>query len=984
MKKLLNLIFIFIITTSTVFSQYTLTDSDVVVTNHTLSSCSYTTGGEIIIPTSLDGSEIQNIASNAFDNLNLTKVTLPSSVTSIQQNSFSNNQITEIKITGASDNQSPLGFQISTTFNVGCLSGNNVANVLLTAQTLNGYNFKYAQGSSSSAAVTSFSSTSTSTVVLYPVFTPINYNITYHNVISSHTNQLTYTITNTNRNLSAPASRLGYRFDGWYTESTFQNEITTLNIQGNTGDLDIYAKWTLINYSIGYNFGRTHSNPSSYTVNDGTITLTPATDTDDLFIGWYSDSNFSTQVNTINPNGATNIILYAKWNEKHTITYNLNNGVNSTSNPSSFYTNDALLTLSNPTRAHYTFDGWYGDINFNGSRITTIASGTTSDVQLFAKWTPITYTITYHRNGGTDLNVSGTSTPATYTIETPSFQLDYLDGPVTGSYFIAWYTEPNFINSYTQIPRGTTGNLNLYAKFNYSGVSYTITFVDEGIHSNSYSYYHDDPTIVLSNATKVNYTFDGWYTDASFTNSITSIVSGYNADITIYAKWIANTPSSYTITYNDAYTNTSNPSTYDGTTLITLQDPFRTGYTFLGWYTDPTFTNSITSIAIGTNTNLNLYAKWVTNATPTYTITYNDAYTNTNNPSTYDGTTLITLQDPSRTGYTFSGWYTDPTFTNSITSIAIGTNTNLNLYAKWVTNTNPTYTITYNDAYTNTSNPSTYDGTTLITLQDPSRTGYTFLGWYTNPTFTNSITSIAIGTNVNLNLYAKWVTNTTPTYTITYNDAYTNTSNPSTYDGTTLITLQDPSRTGYTFLGWYTDVAFTNSIASIAIGTNANLNLYAKWDPIIYTITYNDEGDSNSNPTSYTIKDAVITLSTPTRSGYTFNGWYSESSFSNQITEISNGSTGNITLFGKWTKDSINSLENDLKMLTFYPNPTSDQITIDFKFNKIEIYNTSGKIVYSNHNYSKKIDVSTLQQGLYIIRATNAEHNIKSSKLIIE
>ena len=113
------------------------------------------------------------------------------------------------------------------------------------------------------------------------------------------------------------------------------------------------------------------------------------------------------------------------------------------------------------------------------------------------------------------------------------------------------------------------------------------------------------------------------------------------------------------------------------------------------------------------------------------------------------------------------------------------------------------------------------------------------------------------------------------------------------------------SRTGYTFSHWDTKADGTGADYypndEITLDGTA-VNLYAIWTPITYTITYELDGGTNhaSNPENYTIETSTITLQTPNKDGHTFGGWYEESTFATQVTQIAKGSSGNITLYAKW------------------------------------------------------------------------------------
>ena len=210
------------------------------------------------------------------------------------------------------------------------------------------------------------------------------------------------------------------------------------------------------------------------------------------------------------------------------------------------------------------------------------------------------------------------------------------------------------------------------------------------------------------------------------------------------------------------------------------------------------------------------------------------------------------------------------------------------------------YTISYvlNGGITSTVNPMSYNVlTATFTLTNPTRTGYTFTGW-TGTGLTEASTDVMLpaGSTGNREYTANF---STITYTITYQlDGGTNgVGNPTSYTiESATITLNAPTKTGYTFTGWTLN---GSPVTAISTGSTGDKVLTANFTPITYTITYQIDGGTNNeaNPASYTIESQIIKLNAPTKAGCDFAGWVSGGV---AITEIPAGSTGNITLTALW------------------------------------------------------------------------------------
>lgn len=182
---------------------------------------------------------------------------------------------------------------------------------------------------------------------------------------------------------------------------------------------------------------------------------------------------------------------------------------------------------------------------------------------------------------------------------------------------------------------------------------------------------------------------------------------------------------------------------------------------------------------------------------------------------------------------------------------------------------------------------SYYYGATVKISATPS-SGYTFSNWsgtYTTGSFTMPLKNVSMTANA-----------TTTTYTISYNLNGGSASNATSYTvENNTFTLSNPTRNGYTFAGWTGSNGSTKQInLSVSKGSTGNKTYTANWTPINYSITYNLDGGTASNKTSYTIETDTFKLNNPTKTGYTFLGWTESNGTTAQMNvSISKGSTGN-------------------------------------------------------------------------------------------
>lgn len=185
---------------------------------------------------------------------------------------------------------------------------------------------------------------------------------------------------------------------------------------------------------------------------------------------------------------------------------------------------------------------------------------------------------------------------------------------------------------------------------------------------------------------------------------------------------------------------------------------------------------------------------------------------------------------------------------------------------------------------------------------------------------------------------------------------------------------ENPTKTGYEFDGWYWDKdvwsqPFTaNSLLEAPI--SSDMSVYAKFDAIEYNIIYNNDGGAHSNPTSYTVEDSFV-LEDASKTGYTFIGWFSDALFTNQVTQIDIGTTGNKELFAKFTTTIVEekaylridangneSTTGDYILFGEYPQTIkADSVTIT------TTQNDKGYYLGSDGNYYAKVVADVFGSG---------------------
>ena len=365
----------------------------------------------------------------------------------------------------------------------------------------------------------------------------------------------------TNYDLVSPV-RDGYTFDGWYTEAGYWHKITSI-APGSTGDKTLYAKWKSKKYKVNF------------------IADPPA------------DKKVTGKMGS------------------QTLQYGI----------------DKKLTKNAYKISGYTMAGWSmscaaqrkeDDLILTDAQVVNGILDTYTDViDLYAVWIRDTYPIVYNNVAGLDNSMN----PDSYNVD------DHIvleEPQAIGNTFLGWYSDENFRTKVTVLRSGTTGPVQLYAKWEI--MQYTIRYdLNAGddtsaiLDTKNVGYitsYRDkeDRGYRLATASRRGYAFKGWYEEESCENAVGQTIENPYVDMTVYAKW---NPNSYKITYylNEGTLPEDAPMGYLYGDSFELPVPDRDNYTFLGWYIDEEFTESykMSSISATTIGNITLYAKWKLN-----------------------------------------------------------------------------------------------------------------------------------------------------------------------------------------------------------------------------------------------------------------------------------------------------------------------------------------------------------------------------------
>ena len=750
----------------------------------------------------------------------------------------------------------------------------------------------------------------------------------------------------------------------------------------------------------------------------------------------------------LNKDSGNKYILYISANQ-YTISYNANKGSGSMSSDTISYDATYKLKKNEFTRTGYSFKGWATNADGTGStysneqEVKNLSTKNGDNVTLYAQWTPNSYYLDLngYLDGVGSGSISGYGTADIYVNGklVADDVSDYCSQiPYGSTYEIKDIkTKPGHVYNGVHSGKlsGTMGadRVNVYLSFSTKVITATfhrnVGDDDTTTTTQKFKYGQSGQAFNANTWSRTGYTFLGWSANKNATSMTwpdkcgvaDSWIDSNYPSINIYAVWSLNT---YSINYNlNGGSMSGQKTSYNvNTATFTLPMPSKTGYTFIGWTgSNGTTPQKSVTIAAGSTGNKSYKANWSVN---TYTNSIDHWAGGFKNQ---EGNNSSKAWFALRTT-TFNKNYSETFSINDSLATAIPNGFYLmgkfgtsSLEGTWKTYEKPysitqpakdlyfeydyypyDYSITYNlDGGTNNSaNPNKYNVLYGVSLKNPTKKGYKFLGWYDNTDLiANNKYEIASDTTINGNNYV--FKNTTSGNTLnafqiqtwkddTYLETFAGGSQTGNHQekyvhnrdtGNYTIRLKANGSTKDSSVYYYNvylekgkaysisyniekctssevvvkNLSFTRNdqITGINEGVNAtfsssdelyaklknrqtgNISLSAKWTPNEYILTLNPnggniKGNTNAqslNPYLYYDKGNwwYVGSMTPSRTGYSFNGWYDATSGGIKVYD----SEGNCTNEGKYWKDKQYKYLGDL---TVYAQWTPNNYTYNIKY----------------------------------------------------
>ena len=752
--------------------------------------------------------------------------------------------------------------------------------------------------------------------------------------------------------------RYGYDFVGWILDGqkSYEADKDAEITLGSTGAKDFVAVWNPDVPTITYilNGGEfSQEERTSFIFGEKPFTIENPVREHYVFVGWIVNGNEEEALKdyVVDTANAQDITLEAVWILKdYTIVYD-EEGVLFQEKPLEVvpeekeevivpknpvtYTVEDEFELINPTKYGYVFRGWIenGEPSYMARPIYSVLKGSSGDKVFVAVWSPLTVPVYYNLNGGSAVNRTS------YTFGEKAFALN---APVREHYeFKGWRTsrdeEPK--KDYTM---NTERAETLVLEAVWAPVEYEIVYNLNGgafpeYPENPTSLTVEDDTFTIINPTREGYDFKGWKIEVTspsygplYVLDLSNGDSVFKFEVypesTVF-KFSSDTKVGENLdkliqSIKDEYPKLTSTWTYDNIDGGILVKYPEGNAEYVKTYLEEELQASFPSLTIasGSYGERVLTALWEPSV---YSITYDRngiVYTppveeEPSNPAFYTVLDQFTIINPERPGYTFLGWIREGETQDkarSMYEVKLGSTGDLSLIPVWEKNV---YDITYvmNGGEIPENAPSTFSyGDEEVHLKAPKRENYVFIGWKDSEE-ASPVKKYVIQSDLDkdLTLEAVW---TPEEYYISYylgggklKDGKSN-SSFYTVESEDFI-LNVPERDYYVFKGWKEYDQHDSEAAKeykVVASEARDLILVAVWEPVVYSISYVDDGYYKYdivNPTSYTVESEDLYIAGPYKDGYDFLGWVVAGDRTAKINNpmvIESGSHGDLKLFAEY------------------------------------------------------------------------------------
>ena len=587
----------------------------------------------------------------------------------------------------------------------------------------------------------------------------------------------------------AEPTKVGYTFSGWKEE---------IPLVMPAKDVTITGTFSVNQYTITFDTdGGTEVAPITQDYNTAIIKPSNPTKDGSVFVGWDKE------IPALVP--AENMTIKALWNKLYTITFDTDGAGEIAAITA--VSGTAITKPEDPKKVGYTFTGW------NPALPATMPEG---DLTVKATWNINQHKVTFKNYDGSVWSEATLNYNA-------NIILPETNPTKEGAVFSGW----------SPTPAATMPDEDVVYTATFDDSEYTITFDTDGgspVPGDIKDYYNrdiTDRTKDIQNPTKEGYTFKGW------DPTIPSVITG---DLTIKAIWEKN---KYTITFDTDGGSAVEPIQLEWESNITApSEPTKTGYTFIGW--NPALPKTMPMNDIST------MAQWQINK---HTITYFVDGKEYKKIEDVEYNTSITPEtEPTKEGYSFSGWSTIPS-TMPDNDVTITGTFSVNQY-----------TITFDTDGGSEVSSITQDYNTEIAMpisNNPTKEGYTFMGW--NPELPEKMPLNG------LSVKAQWQINE---YSLNYFVDGTLYKSVKYVYNTDVTAEPAPSKVGYTFSGWKEEIPSVMPAKDVTITGTFSVNPY--------TITFDTDGGTTIAPITQNYNTSIAPPSNPMKEGYTFIGWDKE------------------------------------------------------------------------------------------------------------